>query len=60
MESFMDKDSGPNRRDFIMTTAAAAGVAAGGATAAQALEASVCVPTSSDKLESGFALDHVK
>jgi tRNA(Arg) A34 adenosine deaminase TadA len=56
MESFMDKDSGPNRRDFIMTTAAAAGVAAGGATAAQALEANVCTPTPPDKLDAGFAL----
>jgi tRNA(Arg) A34 adenosine deaminase TadA len=56
MESIMDKDSGPNRRDFIKSTAAAAGVVAGGASAAQALEENVCKPTPPDKLESGFAL----
>ena len=50
------KDFGPNRRDFIITTAGAAGVLAGGTTVAQALEGDVCKPTTPDPLESGFAL----
>jgi hypothetical protein len=54
----MDKgrDVGPNRRDFIITTAGAAGVLAGGATLAQAAEEDVCKPAKPDPLESGFAL----
>jgi tRNA(Arg) A34 adenosine deaminase TadA len=53
------KDFGPNRRDFIITTAGAAGVLAGGTTAAPALDAtpsSHCEPSEPDNLEQGFDL----
>jgi len=49
------KDGGPNRRDFIKTTAGAAGVLASGTTVAQALDGDECKPAKPDPLESGFA-----
>jgi tRNA(Arg) A34 adenosine deaminase TadA len=44
MDKGNDKNLGPNRRDFIMTTAGAAGVLAGSATIAEAREADPLLP----------------